>query len=245
MGAGSQLTSRTTTIQLLQGFEVCVGGQRVVLPRAVERVIAFLALHDARLHRVYVAGKLWTDSSQEAANACLRTTLWRLRRLPEPVVDVTPTHLSLARDVAVDLHTAAAVVHRLSTTCTECDDFEFQVLVQAHELLPDWYDDWVVIERERFRQAQLHALEALCEAQMRIGSYAKAVAAGLAAVAREPLRESAHRAVMRVHLAEGNPSEGLRQYELCRSTLSCWGLELSDEIERLRLCCCREASGVR
>ncbi len=27
---------------------------------------------------------------------------------------------------------------------------------------PDWYEDWVLIEREHFRQLRLHALEALC-----------------------------------------------------------------------------------
>jgi DNA-binding SARP family transcriptional activator len=36
----------------------------------------------------------------------------------------------------------------------------------------------------------------------------------MAAIACEPLRESAHRAVVRVHLADGDPAEALRQYRL-------------------------------
>ncbi len=36
--------------------------------------------------------------------------------------------------------------------------------------------------------------------------------AGLAAVAGEPLRESAHRALISAYLAEGNPGEAVRQY---------------------------------
>ena len=31
----------------------------------------------------------------------------------------------------------------------------------AMELLPGWYDDWVIFERERIRQQLLHALEIL------------------------------------------------------------------------------------
>ena len=56
----------------------------------------------------------------------------------------------------------------------------------------------------------------------------------MAAVAVEPLRESAHRAVMRVHLAEGNRNEALRQYELCRRALAPVGLMPSAETVTLR-----------
>jgi DNA-binding SARP family transcriptional activator len=38
------------------------------------------------------------------------------------------------------------------------------------------------------------------------------VLAGLAAVGREPLRESAHRALIQAHLAEGNAGEAVRRY---------------------------------
>jgi DNA-binding SARP family transcriptional activator len=40
------------------------------------------------------------------------------------------------------------------------------------------------------------------------------------AVAAEPLRESAHRELIRAYLAEGNPGEALRQYELYRRLLA-------------------------
>ena len=78
------------------------------------------------------------------------------------------------------------------------------LLCRAGELLPHWYDDWVVIERERFRQLRLHALDALCESLAAAGRYAAAVEAGRASVAAEPLRESAHRLLIQAHLAEGN-----------------------------------------
>jgi DNA-binding SARP family transcriptional activator len=82
----------------------------------------------------------------------------------------------------------------------------------SDELLPDWYDEWVVVERERYRQVRLHALEALCVELASTGDYADAVEAGLAAVTMEPLRESAHRALMVAHLAEDNAVEALREF---------------------------------
>ncbi|MGH8905014.1 MAG: AfsR/SARP family transcriptional regulator [Egibacteraceae bacterium] len=51
------------------------------------------------------------------------------------------------------------------------------------------------------------------------GRYSQAIDAGLAAIAGEPLRESAHRALIRAYLAEGNPSEALRQYRIYRRLL--------------------------
>jgi len=86
--------------------------------------------------------------------------------------------------------------------------------------LPDWYDDWVLIERERHRQLGLHALEALASRLVQLERYGEAVDAALAAVAAEPFRESAYRALIAAHLAEGNASEALRQYEHFRRLLA-------------------------
>src|SRR5262249_9511790 len=85
--------------------------------------------------------------------------------------------------------------------------------------LPDWPDDWLIVERERLRQLRLHALERLAERWTAQGSYGLALEAAMAAIRADPLRESAHRAAIRVHLAEGNLSEALRQFERCRAVL--------------------------
>ena len=61
------------------------------------------------------------------------------------------------------------------------------------DLLPDWCDDWLVVERERLRELRIRALERVCEQLTAIGSFGQAIEAGMAAVRAEPLRESAHR----------------------------------------------------
>lgn len=189
------------------------------------------------LRRLYVAGVLWIDYDQDAANANLRTALWRLKRLPYPLLETTPTHLSLARGVVVDVHEATAAARRLCSADQDRRSEDLDDVMVAGELLPDWYDDWVAIERERFRQARLHTLETVCLALMEDRRYGEAVEVGLTAVAAEPLRESAHRAVMRIHLAEGNRGEALRQYDHCRRLLGRLGLRPSPDMEELRLRC--------
>lgn len=90
------------------------------------------------------------------------------------------------------------------------------------------------MEQERVRQLRLHVLEALAAALSAEGRYGLAVEAALAAVQAEPLRESAHRALIAVHLREGNGYEALRQYESfrerCRREL---GVPPSPRIERM------------
>src|SRR3954447_3582460 len=88
--------------------------------------------------------------------------------------------------------------------------------------------------QESYRQKRLHALEwsalKLCER----GRYTDALAAGLGAVRCEPLRESAHRRVIQVHLAEGNHSEALRHYDGYRRLLADeLGLQHPDSISPL------------
>jgi len=102
------------------------------------------------------------------------------------------------------------------------------------ELLPGWYQEWVVVERERVHMQQVHGLELLCARLTRDGRYYEAVEAGLAAVRAEPLRESARCLLIGAHLASGNTAEALRQYELFRATLHReLGLQPSPHMEDL------------
>jgi DNA-binding SARP family transcriptional activator len=222
------------TLTLLHGFRLEGNGGAFELPLGIQRVVAFLAVHNRPLLRLFVAGNLWIDSNEEHANANLRTSLWRLRRLGLRVVDATRSHLSLAPGVVVDLHESSArarqvLRHEAPPTVDNVD-----AIARDGELLPDWYDDWVLIERERFRQLRLHALEALCVDLAEAGAYAAAVEAGLACVAAEPLRESAHRALIGAHLAEGNRGEAVRQFGVYRAlVLHELGIAPSVELQRM------------
>lgn len=219
-------------LNLLGGFELTRCGRDVPVPQASQRLVSFLALQTRPVLRQYVAGTLWPHKQEERATANLRTALWRLS--PLEVVDAGPNHLRLAPIVSVDLTDALAAAARLLDPAVPFDEVSIGDSLLACELLPDWYDDWVITERERIRQIRLHALEALCLRCIERGRPAAAIAAGLAAVAAEPLRESSHRVLVEAHLSEGNQAEALRQYlhyrDLLRDNL---GVEPSHRITSL------------
>jgi DNA-binding SARP family transcriptional activator len=185
---------------------------------------------------------LWPDVVNARANASLRATLWGIpHEVPTVVID--GTMLLLDPSVRLDLSHARAVAMSVidqsfdfHTSRGEADLLE--------DLLPAWPDEWLVAERERFRQLRLHALDALCIAHAQGGRYARAIAAGLASVAGEPMRESAHRALMTAHLLEGNRMEAIRQYHgylaMARAEM---GIGPSDHLQQLFRAALEDAPG--
>jgi DNA-binding SARP family transcriptional activator len=188
------------------------------LPPSGQRLIAFLALQKRPVMRAFVASSLWLDQPDERASASLRSALWQQRRNGLDLVTVSRDQLELSRHLDVDLWNtvtqARQLLKRGAADESECVDVADRLgALPGGELLPDWYDEWVVAERERVRQLRLHALEMVGHLLISRRRLIEAIEAGLAAVASDPLRESAHRVVIAAHLAEGNNSEALRQYE--------------------------------
>jgi DNA-binding SARP family transcriptional activator len=224
-----------TQIQLLDSFRVLHDGQAVRLPMSAQRVIAFLAIRSHPMLRVHVAGSLWLDSPEERGFANLRSALWRIHRSGIVVVDSGGGGaLRVAAGVRVDLHEATAVAHHLIGSVPMGAGGDVDWLPLAGEVLPDWDDDWALVEREHFRNLSLQALESLCEHLTAQGRLRHALEVGLAAFAREPLRESAHRLLVRIYLADGNPFDAIRQFRLYRDLIrSRLGIEPSPQMLEL------------
>jgi DNA-binding SARP family transcriptional activator len=227
-------------LTLIGGFTICAGGRELRIAASGQRLIALLALRDHPVGRAHVAGSLWPDCSAERSLAHLRTTLWRVNQARPRLVVGTGTSLRLDAGIDVDVRNLAAFARGLASPPAtrgfqDCLDLESVGLRQlSGELLPDWYDDWVEAEREGLRQLRLHTLEVLAREFSARGRHADAVQAALAALRLEPLRETAHRTLIEVHLAEGNWSEARRQFERCRRLLAEeLGVEPSDVTRRL------------
>jgi DNA-binding SARP family transcriptional activator len=201
-------------LRLLDCFVLTCDGRHIAVPRSAQRLLAFLALHPHPLRRAHVAGSLWLDSPEERAYASLRSALWRLQAAGADVIEVREGQLGLAPSVRVDYRDAAC----LSRTLLDGRAVDLQAVADwatlAGELLPDWDEDWVTVEREHHRQMSLQAMETLSERFLTAGTLPQALEVALAVFAREPLRETAHRLMIRVHIADGNSFEAIRQYHL-------------------------------
>ena len=210
-------------LSLLGGFVFSVGGDALLgISAGSQRLLAFLALRDRAVTRSQAAGTLWPESTDERAGASLRSAVSRLDGPARLAVRVTAGDLGLAEGVAVDVHRSESLARRLidrDAPPSQADIGSPAVSALSRDLLPGWYDDWALIAAEDWRQLRLHALEAVAARLTAAGRLAEAAASALAAVRAEPLRESARAALIRVHMAEGNQSDALGEFERYRVLL--------------------------
>jgi predicted ATPase/class 3 adenylate cyclase len=86
------------------------------------------------------------------------------------------------------------------------------VALYRGELLPGYFEDWVLQERERLAEAVHQALERLIAHERQAGNFPRALQWARQAVSVDPLREEAHQELMRLLAAAGQPAAALRQY---------------------------------
>jgi DNA-binding SARP family transcriptional activator len=210
-------------LHVLDGPHLRVRGQPAVLPESSLRLLIYLAFRRRPAARRVVAATLWPDVTESRAGGNLRSAMWRLRGAGAGavIVGADGATLALGGEVAVDLEVLSGWAERVILGGTGPADLVVPDGVDAAlDLLPGWYDDWVIVERERVRTRILHALEQVSRGLSAAGRHAQAVDAAIAAVCADPLRDSAQRALIGAHLAEGNLVEAQRTFRSYRELLA-------------------------
>ena len=193
---------------LLGGFALTRDGWSIRLPPTGQRLIALLGLRGPGL-RSGVAGLLSGDLPEARALASLRTMVWRLHRAGLDLAESGSPILALPPRTEVDI---TGLGDQFDRGPADPGRLPAQSPGGSWELLPGWYDDWVLVERERIRQRVLHTMEAQSGLALDRDQPARALDLALLAVREAPLRESAHRLVLRAHLADGNLHEAWQHY---------------------------------
>ncbi|MEU1460955.1 BTAD domain-containing putative transcriptional regulator [Streptomyces sp. NPDC005727] len=211
--------SSPSELRLLGNFRLECDAGPVELCRNGQRLLAFVALR-GHVSRTVLAGTLWPEVTENHARGSLRTTLWKLPHGDQPLIRCSGDSLVTAESLRVDVHDLAETALKVVQGCGPPLAGRLpQGLLGSEDLLPGWDEEWVLLERERLRQLRLHALDALAEALVHEGRPALALEAAWESVRTEPLRESAHRAAVAAHLAEGNLIEAVRHYRSFRRLL--------------------------
>lgn len=210
-------------VTVLGGFSVAVDGRPVLgLPVGSQRLLVFLALHDRMVSRAAVAAAMWPDTTPEHAGVSLRSALARLDGLGREVIVAESAALGLTDIVHVDYVEAKALARRLLDSDSPIFDGDLAsaaIATLSRELLPDWYDDWIIAESEDWRHLRASAGEALALRLLKAGRLAEAEGAARAVIRVDPLRETPQSALIRIHLADGNQSEALHVFESYRDVL--------------------------
>ena len=207
-------------VRVLGGLCLECDGRRLAVPPGSRRLLAYVALHPGGVDRRVAAGVLWPEVWDARAAGNLRSALWRLLQVDAPLLLAEQSWLGLRTGVEVDLARLEAWASRVLANAPGPGDLGVDPGPIAElELLPGWYDDWVLAMRGRLQLRLLHALEELSRLLRRAGRPAAAVEAMHVAVLAEPLRESGQRALIEAHQAAGDWLAARRQYDAFRSIL--------------------------
>lgn len=209
-------------ITVLGAFTLLVDGAPVALSVDARRLVAYLAVHPRPQARVALAADLWPGVG--GAEHLLVEALSAVD-VPGLVEETGPAgtsagSLALAASVEVDLAGAMVLIRALPglPAATEVD-----TTLLTKDLLPGWTAPWLAIERERFRQLRLHAIEERSQRLITAGRFDDAVAMARVAVRTAPSRESARRALIEAYVAQGDLAAAVAEHdeyqELLRSSV--------------------------
>ncbi len=211
-------------------------------------LLAYLVYFAQRSHsREELAEKLWADQEKNAARNSLRVALASLRSQLEPpgtpsgsvlITDRTFLRLnpeSILSDVTefeAALHTARRFAATDSAQTVSA--LKSAVALYQGELLPGFYEDWVLTERERLANGYHDALRTLIKLSLQSKDRPLALDMTLRSLSHDPFNEKMHSLAMRLYHAFGREQDAARHYlEMERLFQKEMGIQPSPEIRAL------------
>ncbi|HEX9074720.1 MAG TPA: BTAD domain-containing putative transcriptional regulator, partial [Anaerolineae bacterium] len=220
--SGAVTATEPLRLYLLGSFRIECEKQAIHLPtRKIESLLAFLLLYPVEHAREKIAALFWGDSPDAQARGSLRTALNILRRqLGDAFLLITRESVQVNPEfpVWVDAREFQARAAVLLSEIPENVDASDLDLYQG-DLLTDFYDDWIIRERERYQAIYLSTLLRLTEHFRSVSRYERAIDTARRILIADPANESAHQHLMFCYLATGDRSAALQQYEECKRIL--------------------------
>jgi len=209
-------------IRLLGQFAVQLDGTAVeIAARPAQSLLAYLVLNPVAHRRERLAGLLWPDSSEANARRNLRQALWQIRRALGAQADalLLVDEMTLAFNTHSDYWLdAEQIAHPLQEAAT-ADDLMRIVVLYAGELLPGFYDEWVLLERDRLQAQFERKLNLLLERLVEARRWTEVLHWGERWIALGYTPEPAYRALMIAHAGLGDRSSVADVYRRCVEAL--------------------------
>ncbi len=214
-------------IRLLGQFAVQLDSAPVeIAARPAQSLLAYLLLNPVAHRRERLAGLLWPDSSEANARRNLRQALWQIRRALGDQADamLLVDEMTLAFNTDSDYWLdAERIAHPLKESAIahndSADDLMRIVAVYAGELLPGFYDEWVLLERDRLQAQFERKLNLLLERLVEARRWTDVLHWGERWIALGYTPEPAYRALMVAHAGLGDRSSVADVYRRCVEAL--------------------------
>lgn len=214
----SRAEARRFRLRVLGRWQLVADTECVELGHREERLTALLGL-SGRSSRLHVAGVLWPESTDARALASLRRAVLQTQERSPGLLQADRLTIGLGPDVDVDIDEVRRAAAATEGALAEGAAGPLVRQLVGEELLPDWYDDWVVHERECLEQLRVKALERMARHALGAGDLALTVDAAHAASDIDPLLESAGELAIRAHLDRGDLGSARREFDRYRDAV--------------------------
>jgi len=203
-------SSSAVRISLLGSFELEVNSKPVRLPtRKAEGLLAYLVLYRGIQNRGRLAALFWGDSTDQLARRSLRTALSALRKeLGEGFVIADRETIQLNPDFPIWVD-----VHELGNQIKQGSKIEPKIY--RDDLLQDFYDEWVLEEREQYRNLFINALQKNIQDLKANGEYQRAISLVQKIISLDAVNEQAYQQLIFCQHALGNRAEALKSFKEC------------------------------
>jgi predicted ATPase/DNA-binding SARP family transcriptional activator len=183
------------------------------LPKTVPLLTHLLLARDKAVGRDQLAFLLWPDLPESEARGNLRRHLHDLRRILPPAPSDAPWLLvnttTLQWNPESDYWLDIAAFQSLSADPTRLRE---AVALYTSPLLPNLYEDWIIIPREQLHNLLLDDLLQLVQQQAR-QNYGQAIADAQRVLQHDPLREDVVRLLMTLRHQSGDRAGALQEYQ--------------------------------
>jgi DNA-binding SARP family transcriptional activator len=213
-------------VRLLGQFDLRIDGHRVELPsRPAQSLFAYLVLSSGTAHRrEKLAGLFWPDANESNARSNLRHALWRIRQAVG--VDRRPDCGKLLADnVSITFERQPGcwvdvlALEAGSGAEASPEDLLASLAVYGGELLPGFYEDWVLLERERIKAVFDRKLQRLLEQLIAAKNWPVVLEWGERWIALGQFPEPAYRALMTAYAGLGDLSSVASVFQRCVAAL--------------------------
>lgn len=182
-----------------------------------QRLIAALAILGP-CPRNYLAGKLWPESTQAQAQSSLRVGIHLTLGHVPGLLCSDGCILSLSQTVDIDLHRVREVLEIADQGHWGGSVSALLGQLPTRDLLPGWYDDFVLEEQERLRHARLHRLRRIAHESLAGRDHEDASMAARAALSIEPYDDESIGYLIRAKMRRGDLAAAIRVYrEYCET----------------------------
>ncbi len=230
----------TLQIFLLGQFRVQADDQEIELSvRSAQSLLAFLAINAGmKFRREKLASLLWPEAGEDNVRSYLRQALWRIRKSLESVSLTPESYLQINDiDVVFDDHSDYWLDAKMLLGSVEklpVEEITNIVRLYRGELLPGFYEDWVMPERDRFQAAYHQKMNILLERLIQEEGWNDVLVWAEQWIRLDYAPEPAFRMLMRAHVGLGDPGMASAVYQRCVESLNRdLGLEPSPETRQL------------